>query len=250
MIENEQLVFLIGVPGSAWSRVAHVLQFSPFFNLNDSDHKSERTFVQSRDREHPTYEWRKHHDEPIHHGTYFDPGMEFGHFLDTPSKYTETSFKAEIFHAFDDHDDRRYLIKSHTLANNIDWIVETFPGARIVFAMRDVQQCKDWWQEIGGLKIPYPCYDWYDKNQYWEDAFEKHDYLLRRWVDANVDGVYYPTKRFVEKGLGIDLSEEQAMMHWCVLKGHAMEVDERAAPVFETHLGFYNCDDLLWKNGR
>ena len=93
---NQEYIFLAGAPGSRWSSIAKHLYSSPQINTSDSDSS-----------------YTKPNEEvPMHVGTYWDPGMEYGNkfdVIDTLSKeYIEDQFNSPFI-----KNDKTKIIKSH-----------------------------------------------------------------------------------------------------------------------------------------
>jgi hypothetical protein len=237
MIKNEQIIFFTGMPGSSWSRVASVLGFSPVLNLNNSDRTPEREYYVRNLSE----SWSNY---PNHQGTYFDPGNEFGNYLHDPAKYyTAASFKEEIAQAFSEHDDRNYLIKSHMISTHIPWALNTFPGCKFIFVIKDPNRSLSWWHNAGGFDIKYPTYDYY-KDKDVEFEFTKQDYCIRRFVDNSEYPLYCFTKHLLQNKLKIDIEDPQAVPHISVLREQSpTHVEEKRGLIcFDTTVSFYGFD--------
>jgi len=143
-------IFVTGAPGSKWSSVVKNIYFSP--DIDRSDYSDTRTY---------------YHDasgtlDLMHLGTYFDPGMEFGHFFDRLNQYTKDQCEAEFNRPFSGSGVR--IIKSHVFANHIDFIKATWPDCPIVLVHRDDDACLGWWVKCGHFDITYPLYHNYYKN--------------------------------------------------------------------------------------
>lgn len=246
-MRNEQLIFFLGVPGSNWSRLAHLLSHSPILKLNTSDHSPSREYFYTGEDPNDKESYREHRiTKALHHGVYFDPGMEFGDGLDNPRKhYSANSFKQEIYDAWSEHDDdRNYLIKSHSLSCNIDWIVDTFPGARIVMILSPKNRAIDRWKKVGGFKITYPNYQWFEGRM--ESLIDQQNACLRDFVEVNDTPVVAINNWFAVNKLGLNIDDPEVKFHFDLWKGFRIEQPENQKH-FNTHnlLSLYNFNDII-----
>ena len=139
-------IFVVGAPGSKWSSVARNIYYSA--SVDQTDSSTNREYLNQQ-------------GGVGHCGAYFDPGMEFELPLDV-HMYT----KAELASIFD----RPFLgtgvriIKSHTLAHQIDYIKDVWKDCPIILVHRGNDACLDWWIRAGGFNITYPNYLPYYQN--------------------------------------------------------------------------------------
>jgi len=138
-------IFVIGAPGSKWSSVAKNIYYSP--DIDRSDYHEDRTYQDS-----------------LHIGSYFDPGMEFGKFFNHISRYSKQECETEFDRPFDSAGSGIRIIKSHVLANHVDFLKETWPDCAIVLVSRSTDACLGWWVRCGGFDITYPDYREYYQN--------------------------------------------------------------------------------------
>lgn len=143
-------IFVTGAPGSKWSSVVKNIYYSP--SVDQTDYSEERTY---------------HHDasgemQLMHLGAYFDPGMEFGDFFDKLSYYSKEECEKEFDRPFSGSGVR--IIKSHTFAHNIDYLLKNWPDCPIVLVYRNNDSCLGWWVKCGEFNITYPSYSAYYKN--------------------------------------------------------------------------------------
>jgi hypothetical protein len=139
-------IFIVGAPGSKWSSVAKNIYYSP--SIDRSDYSEERTY--------------SHSAGVMHIGAYFDPGMEFGTWFDNIDQYSKELCEAEFDRPFNGIGVR--IIKSHVLANHIDFLKKTWPECPVVLVYRGDKACLDWWITCGEFNIKYPTYDFYYKD--------------------------------------------------------------------------------------
>ena len=141
-------IFVIGAPGSKWSSVSKNIYYST--DIDNSDSSEARAYHSANGT------------NPMHLGAYFDPGMEFGDFFDRINEYTKEECEAEFDKPFSGDGVR--IIKSHVLADNIDFIKATWPDCPIVLVHRPDDACLGWWVKCGGFDITYPLYRPYYKD--------------------------------------------------------------------------------------
>lgn len=174
-------IFLIGAPGSRWSSVAKNIGGSSKIDTTD----------QAENRQY-------NHGIAEHRGSYFDPGMEFGTWFDNISSRDAKENEAEFNKPFTGilNKSKYRIIKSHTLATNLDYLHRTWSYARIVLVYRQNKKCFDWWKEAGGFDIQYPSYAWYKddsnmkkqialQNKHIKEFVKKHD--LKWNIQSNFD---------------------------------------------------------------
>jgi hypothetical protein len=143
-------IFIVGAPGSKWSSVAKNIYYSP--SLDQSDYQDTRVYSHSASGS----------SQVMHLGAYFDPGMEFGNWFDKIDQYNKESCEEEFDRPFSGTGVR--IIKSHVLANHIDFLKSKWPECPIVLVHRSDDSCLGWWVKCGEFNIKYPKYDFYYKD--------------------------------------------------------------------------------------
>lgn len=143
-------IFVAGAPGSKWSSVVKNIYYSP--GIDRSDYSDARTY----------YHDAGGHEQLMHLGAYFDPGMEFGNFFDDLSSYTKEQCEQEFDRPFSGQGVR--IIKSHVFAHHADFIKKTWPECPLVLVLREDDACLGWWVRCGQFKITYPDYAEYYQN--------------------------------------------------------------------------------------
>lgn len=141
-------IFVSGAPGSKWSSVVKNIYFSP--DIDRSDYTEARTYYKN--------------NELMHLGAYWDPGMEFGKFFDRIQEYSKEYCEKEFDRAFSVDAQGVRIIKSHVLANNIDFLRQTWPDCPVVLVHRGNDSCLGWWVRSGQFDITYPDYREYYQN--------------------------------------------------------------------------------------
>ena len=233
-MRDDQLIFFIGAPGSSWSRIASILEYSPKLLLNLSDHTSEREYYIKNSKS-----WSHLVN---HQGSYFGTGMEFGYRFESPQDfYNKISFKKEIAKAFTEHNEfKNYLIKSHSLAYNLDWLVETFPTSKIIFVIKQpIEECVEWWQSAGGFDITYPKYDWY-KNKDLLKEFNRQQYNIKKFINECGYPVYAPTNSFFKNKLNIDIDNKPVSEYIKAIQ--LLPPSGEGDPDLRTQMCFYNME--------
>jgi hypothetical protein len=246
MIKEEQLVFFTGIPGSAWSRVASVLGYSPLLNLNDTDRNTKtREFYLRRQ----ISSWM---DLVNHQGAFFGSGMEFGQGWEYPveRELTKEAVMKDIEKAFVVHNDQDYLVKSHSIAQCLDWWIENFPKAKFIFVFREYEAAISWWLGGGGFDIEYPKYDWYEDEERMRNKAWRQYCNTKEFIDENSVVTYGLTRGFLEEVLQIDMEQEADDGQQCpnnfyrALNSLPRDKDEGTAR-FDIQVGFYGFKDIL-----
>ena len=164
-----EYIFFTGAPGSKWSGLAKWIYWSK--DVNHSDYHDDREYYRTGD------------DFPGHTGAYWDPGMEFqlGEW-DAPFK----------------KDGGIKLIKSHTIAEDL----EAYTDHPIIMVLRDDDKCFEWWKEAGGWNIDYPCYRYYENDDFMKSAIKAQNDGIREFV-KNHDCLHVCNMLEVNRALGI-----------------------------------------------
>jgi hypothetical protein len=239
MIKEEQLIFFTGIPGSAWSRVATLCGYSPLLNLNSSDRSRKREYYIRRNTS-----WA---GLVNHQGAFFGSKMEFGQGWEYPVErsLTKDAVMADIEKAFVAHTDENYLIKSHSLAQSLDWWIENFPKAKFIFTYRDFERSIEWWLNGGGFDITYPKYDWYEDEDRMRKKAKAQLNNTKEFINDNSIVTYGLTKGFLEEVLQIDFNSDPGISdHYRAI--NAMPRDKSSGvPMYDIQLGFYGFKDIL-----
>jgi len=140
-------IFVTGAPGSKWSSVVKNIYSSG--SLDTTDNTATRLYAHSD----------AYSGAPMHMGSYFDPGMEFGTWFDQLAGYLKEECEAEFDRPFTGTGIR--IIKSHVFAHHIDYLKTTWPDCPVVLVHRSDDACLGWWVRCGGFNITYPDYNPY-----------------------------------------------------------------------------------------
>jgi hypothetical protein len=229
VVNENQLIFFTGIPGSRWSRAAALLQGSPLLNLNDSDRNESRIY------------WNPNREEPYpnHQGAYFGTGQEYGYGFESleDNFYTKQDFVHEVMRPFTTHNNQNYLIKSHGFARSLKWITANFPNNRIIICLRELKvSIRDWYNFGGFEKIHFPNYSEYYKNpEVFEPLVAEEDRLLRDFIYENDLHVHTVTNKFCVEKLQIDTSLPDMKLYMDSCMGYKQD--------YSVSFAFKNCED-------
>jgi hypothetical protein len=171
---GHDLIFATGAPGSKWSRILSSLGLHPEVNNSDKDkfprYNLDVMFASGRIM-------------PVgnHSGAYFGPDNDVGEKFDDLTKLSKEEFIEEIKRPFDNWDQGLKIVKSHWFSyqGNLDWLLETFPDAKIILVYNGDDTAFKWWHFVGGWDISFPTYTWYNNDQrMYEKILEENHYLL------------------------------------------------------------------------
>ena len=143
-------IFVAGAPGSKWSSVAKSIYFSP--DVDRSDNSAQRSYA------HPG----AYSGQPMHLGSYFDPGMEFGTWFDRLDQHTPAECEQEFDRPFSGQGIR--IIKSHMFMYHVGFLKQHWPDCPIILVHRGDDASLGWWVRCGGFRIAYPDYTKYYKD--------------------------------------------------------------------------------------
>ena len=143
-------IFVAGAPGSKWSSVVKNIYYSP--DVDQSDNTAQRSYA------HPG----AYAGAPMHLGSYFDPGMEFGTWFDRLDQHSAEECEAEFDRPFTGTGVR--IIKSHMFMYHVGFLKQHWPDSPIILVHRGDDACLGWWVRCGGFNIAYPDYNKYYKN--------------------------------------------------------------------------------------
>ena len=141
---------MAGAPGSKWSSVVKNIYYSE--KIDRSDNSPKRSYAYSD----------AYNGAPMHLGSYFDPGMEFGTWFDRLDRYSPAECEQEFDRPFTGTGVR--IIKSHVFCHHIDFLRTHWPDCPVVTVYRPTDACFGWWVRCGHFDITYPDYRQYYKN--------------------------------------------------------------------------------------
>ena len=157
-------IFVAGAPGSKWSSVVKNIYYSP--DIDRSDDSSQRSYAHDR----------AYAGSPMHVGSYFDPGMEFGKNFDCLDRLTVAECEAEFDRPFSGTGVR--IIKSHIFMHHIGFLKANWPDCSIILVHRGDDACLGWWIRCGGFDITYPDY-----RPYYKDIETMYQHIIKQNAD-------------------------------------------------------------------
>jgi hypothetical protein len=143
-------IFVAGAPGSKWSSVVKNIYYSP--DVDRSDHNTQRSYASAH----------AYSGAPMHLGSYFDPGMEFGTWFDRLDQHSKDQCEAEFDRPFSGTGIK--IIKSHMFMYHVGFLKQHWPDSPIILVHRGDDACLGWWVRCGGFDIAYPNYCDHYKN--------------------------------------------------------------------------------------
>jgi hypothetical protein len=143
-------IFVAGAPGSKWSSVVKNIYYSA--DIDQSDNSTQRSYAHAA----------AYNGQPMHIGSYFDPGMEYGTWFDRLDQHSQEECETEFDRPFLGNGIR--IIKSHMFMHHIGFIKQTWPDCPIILVHRGDDACLGWWVRCGGFDISYPNYRPYYKD--------------------------------------------------------------------------------------
>ena len=143
-------IFVAGAPGSKWSSIVKNIYYSA--DVDNSDDRPDRSYTSSV----------AYNATPMHLGSYFDPGMEFGSWFDQLNQHTREECEREFDRPFLGTGIR--IIKSHMFMYHVGFLKQTWPDCPIILVHRGDDACLGWWVRCGGFNISYPDYTKYYKD--------------------------------------------------------------------------------------
>jgi hypothetical protein len=143
-------IFVAGAPGSKWSSVVKNIYYSP--DVDRSDDNTQRSYASEH----------AYSGAPMHLGSYFDPGMEFGTWFDRLDQHSKEQCEAEFDRPFSGTGVR--IIKSHMFMYHVKFLKKHWPDSPVILVHRGDDACLGWWVRCGGFDIAYPNYRDHYKN--------------------------------------------------------------------------------------
>ena len=114
--------------------------------------------------------------QPMHLGSYFDPGMEFGRNFDRLDQLTVEECEREFDRPFNGAGIR--IIKSHVFMHHIGFLKTNWPDCPIILVHRGDDACLGWWVRCGGFDITYPDY-----KPYYKDIETMYQHIIKQNSD-------------------------------------------------------------------
>jgi len=178
--QGEDLILMIGCPGSRWSNVHRWISEHPMVNNTDwSDEKSWAAKTLNVFGE----------EVPIgnHRGSYWGPYNYYGHGFDKLELMSKEEILTEFMEAYETWDKVK-IIKSHWFAYNIPYLHSLFPKAKIVSCYVGDLESFYWWHKCGGWGLGYAGYSWYNDDMYmYEMIKQENENILKFHIDRDSD---------------------------------------------------------------
>ena len=146
-------IFIAGAPGSRWSSVARSIYTSSKIDNSDSDN----SYTKPGEK------------VPMHVGTYWDPGMEYGENFDVLDIMSDDYIQEQFDGPFKENNNLTRIIKSHQFCKHLEFIKNNWQYCPIVLVYyKNDESTEAWWYEAGGFDITYPDYQWYKDQMHTE----------------------------------------------------------------------------------
>jgi hypothetical protein len=187
-------IFVAGAPGSKWSSVVKNIYYSP--DVDRSDDNTQRSYT------HPG----AYAGQPMHLGSYFDPGMEFGTWFDRLDQHLPEQCEAEFDRPFSGTGVR--IVKSHMFMYHVAFLKQHWPDCSIILVHRGDDASLGWWVRCGGFDITYPDYTKYYQNlAFMAEEINRQNAAMRPYwdlassVSTNLDlcnrlGIVAPSEQY------------------------------------------------------
>jgi hypothetical protein len=161
-------IFIAGAPGSRWSSVARSIYNSS--KIDNSDSNSSYT--------------RPGETTPMHLGTYWDPGMEYGENFDAIDMISDEYIHEQFDKPFKENNNLTRIIKSHQFCKHLNFIRDNWQYCPIVLVYyKSDDSTEKWWYEAGGFDITYPNYRWYQNRM--REEIETQNAAVLDFVNNN-----------------------------------------------------------------
>lgn len=178
--QGEDLIFLVGSPGSKWSQIHRILCEHP--DINTTDWSEEKT-------------WRILAKDVFgvvtntggHRGSYWGPGNMYGKGFDRLDKMTKEEIVSDCMDAYETWDKVK-IIKSHWFAYNLEYLHSLFPKAKIALCYAGDIESFHWWHKQGGWGLGYADYSWYENDtKMLASIKEENSRILKFAIDRDLD---------------------------------------------------------------
>jgi hypothetical protein len=173
-------IFVAGAPGSKWSSVVKNIYYSA--DIDQSDNSTQRSYAHAA----------AYNGQPMHIGSYFDPGMEYGTWFDRLDQHSREECETEFDQPFSGNGIR--IIKSHMFMHHVGFLKQTWPDCPIILVHRGNDACLGWWIRCGGFDISYPNYRPYYKDieTMYQEIIKQNSSMRPYWdfgelVDTNIE---------------------------------------------------------------
>lgn len=207
--KGQDLILLMGTPGSRWSSIHRAFCECP--DVNITDWSEDRSWgdgiygINIHDKVDST---------SIHDGAYWGPGNLYGKNFEHIDSLSKDQIIKEFMDAFDNWNGIK-VIKSHWFSYNIEYLHFLFPAAKLVFCYAGDIESFYWWHKCGGWGLGYANYSWYrDDIRLLEKIKEENSNILKFCIDKDLE-----IKKILKSQLfsmcGIDYTPEKDLLTKC-----------------------------------
>jgi hypothetical protein len=175
-IENytgQDLILLVGAPGSRWSSI--YLNLIQNTEINSSDSNAARQWTMPL-----TFHDGRIFNIGNHRGAYWGPGNQFGERFDVLNSLSKDQILSEFMLPFNDWTGIK-VIKSHWFSYHLDYLTGLFPDAKLISCYAEDVDCFYWWHKCGGWGISYPNYSWYNNDEKMLAKIKEENYNLLKF---------------------------------------------------------------------
>ena len=199
--QGEDLILLVGTPGSKWSSVHRYLVSSD--DINQTELSKKRKWSRKIDVN------DKIMSIGNHRGVYWGPYNEHGQKFDKLNTLSKQEIVSEFMNAFDNWEKIK-IIKSHWFAYHLDFLHNIFPKATFVSCYANDDDCYFWWKKVGGWGLPYPSYEWYENDEKMLKSIkEENSRILKFNIDRDAEFKYYAFKDIFE---AVDIKKPESFV--------------------------------------
>jgi hypothetical protein len=170
---GEDLVLMIGCPGSRWSSVFLDIAKSP--DVNTSEWCEENKWDQEIENV-----WGELIYIGVHRGVYWGPGNTYGEGFENLFNMSKAEILTEFMKPFENWDKIK-VIKSHWFAYHIEYLQALFPKAKIVSCYANDIDSFYWWHKCGGWGMLFPNYTWYNDDSRMLEKIKEENYRILKF---------------------------------------------------------------------
>lgn len=176
---GEDLVLLVGCPGSKWSSIHRMLSENP--KINNTDWARHREWDATI-----TDIYGETNNMGVHRGAYWGPGNEFGKDFDKLNILNKAYILNEFMQPYTKWDGVK-VIKCHWFAYHLNYISQMFPKAKILSCYAGDVESFYWWHKCGGWGIGHGGYSWYENDSRLIDKIkEENSSILKFNMDRDI----------------------------------------------------------------
>jgi hypothetical protein len=171
--DGEDLILLVGCPGSRWSSTYNFIELSPL--INTTDKTEENRFNLTILHVDGTYKKIGNH-----YASYWGPYQKQGHKFDKLNEMSKAEILNEFMMPFSNWDKIK-VIKSHWFSYHLEYIHYLFPKAKIISCYANDIDSFYRWHKCGGWGITYPKYTWYQDDSRMLEKIKEENYRILKF---------------------------------------------------------------------